>query len=303
LLGEEVEQLAPDQKLLTNGEYTVCIARAEQIPRTVLEIGRLREISFRKAGEGTGRALDLDVFDERYDHLLVWNHERNEVVGAYRLAGTDVMQARFGPRGLYTSTLFRFKPDFLSRINPALELGRSFVRPEYQKSYVPLLLLWKGIGRFVAKHPRYRMLFGPVSISNDYSVASQALIVSFLKAHCYADCLAQSVLPKNKFRAPWHLGGKLDRLAPFLRDIEDLSKVVADLEPDKKGVPVLLRQYLNVGGQILDFSVDGLFSRVLDGLIVVDLVKADRGLLKRYMGEADAQRFLNYHAAGDRGAA
>jgi putative hemolysin len=301
LLRDEIERLGPDQKLVASGEYLVCMANAGQIPNIVLEIGRLREISFREAGEGTGRALDLDVFDKRYEHLFVWNRERNQVVGAYRLAGTDVMQARFGSRGLYTNTLFRFRPDFLPRINPAIELGRSFVRPEHQKSYVPLLLLWKGIGQFVAKNPRYRMLFGPVSISKDYSSASQALIVSFLKAHCYEDRLARSVSPKSKFRAPWFLGHKLNKLTPLLRDIEELSKVVADLEPDKKGVPVLLRQYLNIGGQILDFSVDSQFSRVLDGLIVVDLVKADRGLLKRYLGEAGAERFLNYHGGGPSG--
>lgn len=296
LLRDEIEQLTPHQKLLGHGEYSVCVAGAAEIPNVILEIGRLREVSFREAGEGTGRALDLDVFDERYNHLLVWNRERSEVVGAYRLAGTDVMRSRHGAGGLYTGTLFRFKPDFLPSIDPALELGRSFVRPEYQKSYVPLLLLWKGIGHYVARNPQYRMLFGPVSISHDYSSASQALIIAFLKAHCHDSRLGRSVSPKSKFRAPWFLGVHPEKLAPLLQDIEELSKVVADLEPDKKGVPVLLRQYLNIGGRILDFSVDPRFSHALDGLIVVDLLKADRGLLKRYMGEAGAESFLRFHA-------
>jgi len=303
LMRDEIERLAPQQKLVTSGEYLVCMATAEQIPKTLLEIGRLREICFREAGEGTGRDADLDVFDQRYHHLLVWNAERSEVVGAYRLAGTDVMRSRFGSKGLYTATLFRFKANFLASIEPALELGRSFVRTEYQKTYVPLLLLWKGIGRFVSDNPRYRTLFGPASISNHYSPASRALMVAYLKKHCYNDRLAQAVGPKAKFRAPLSIGATIDKFAPLLQDLEELSKVVSDLEPDKKGVPVLLRQYVNIGGQILEFSVDGRFSRALDGLIVVDLTKADRRLLNRYMGEAGANNFLRYHRSDDTSAA
>lgn len=117
------------------------VAAANQIPVTLREIGRLREIAFRQAGEGTGRALDLDQFDAHYQHLWIWNEKASELVGAYRLVGTDTIRQ---PRDLYTSTLFRFRPGLLESFHPALELGRSFVRPEYQRSYVALLLLWKG---------------------------------------------------------------------------------------------------------------------------------------------------------------
>ena len=124
----------------------------EQIPNALREIGRLREITFRQAGEGTGRSIDLDRFDRDYQHLFLWNTDSNEIAGAYRLAGTDVIP------DLYTSTLFRFREGLLTSMSPALELGRSFVRIEYQKSFSALLLLWKGIGRYVARNPRYRIL-------------------------------------------------------------------------------------------------------------------------------------------------
>jgi len=232
--------------------------------------------------------MDFDAFDMHYVHLLLWNQEKSEVVGAYRLAPTDTVTARYGVEGLYTSTLFHFKREFLARIEPALELGRSFVRPEYQKSFLPLLLLWKGIGHYVAQHPWYRILFGPVSISNAYTSASRALMVSFLRAQCSDPALAQCVRPKTKFKA----GSPETCLA---RDIEELSEAVADLEPDNKGVPVLLRQYLNVGGQILDFNVDGDFSDVLDALIVVDLLKTSERLLERYLGKEGASTFRKFH--------
>lgn len=105
------------------------------------EIGRLREIAFRAVGEGTGRPEDLDRFDASYLHLVAWSTKNEEIAGAYRLVGTGTT------RDLYTATLFRYNDEFLERMGPALELGRSFVRLEYQRSFAALLALWKGIGR------------------------------------------------------------------------------------------------------------------------------------------------------------
>jgi putative hemolysin len=107
------------------------------------------KLTFRGVNEGTGRARDLDRFDDYYLHLFVWNREKQEVVGAYRLGRTDVIVKRLGLHGLYTSTLFHYRKKLLDRINPALEMGRSFVRrgvsEELSRS---LLLLWKGHGLF-----------------------------------------------------------------------------------------------------------------------------------------------------------
>ncbi len=285
----EMEGLDADQKLIESGDYTVCAAGAGQIPNILREIGRLREISFREVGEGTGRSLDLDRFDAHYQHLWIWNAQTDEVVGAYRMQGTDAVRSK---HDLYTSTLFRFRPGLLERFHPALELGRSFVRPEYQRSYTALLLLWKGIGRYVARHPRYRVLFGPVSISRAYNRASRELIVSFLGARCANTDLAALVEPKRRFRSRRLATCDIPLLGSLIADVDELSDVVSDLEPDGKGVPVLVRQYLKVGGRILAFNVDADFSDVVDGLVVVDLAKMDRPLLEKYLGKDGAERFL-----------
>src|SRR4051794_37183033 len=172
LLDLEIAALAP---LLRSGDLAVYLATAAEIPNTLIELGRLREITFRAAGEGTGKSLDLDRFDAHYLHLFVWNARRREIVGAYRLAPTD--------RPLYTETLFQYGPEFLERVGPAVELGRSFVRVEYQKGFAPLLLLWKGIGAFIGRNPQYKTLFGPVSISNQYAAISRELMVGFLEKY------------------------------------------------------------------------------------------------------------------------
>jgi putative hemolysin len=289
-LREEASRLDPANVLLETADYRVSIAAAARIPNTLREIGRLRELTFRGAGEGTGRSLDLDRFDRHYLHLWVAHKHTAEVSGAYRLAGTDTVAA---PSDLYSSTLFRFRPALLERLQPALELGRSFVRPEQQKSYQALLLLWKGIGRWVARNPRYRLLFGPVSISRDYSQASRALIVSYLESR--RGELAGQVSPRRPFRAGRSCGRGVALLAPLLKNLEELSSVVADLEADGKGVPVLLRQYLHLGGTILAFNVDRAFSGVVDGLVVVDLARLAPAVLEKYLGREGAAGFRAVH--------
>jgi len=165
---DEIDALPPDRRLVSGGGFRTVLFRADEAPAAMREIGRLREITFRAVGEGTGRGLDLDGFDPHYRHLVLWHEENSEIAGAYRLGATDEILPGRGPAGLYTTTLFRMSRRLLRELTPGLEMGRSFVRAEYQRSFQPLLQLWKGIGAFVVANPRYRLLFGPVSISASY---------------------------------------------------------------------------------------------------------------------------------------
>jgi len=296
LLAGEVAKLAPERTLVETEDFSVLLARASEIPNVLHEIGRLREVTFRQAGEGTGKPIDLDRFDDHYWHLFVWDRQATEVAGAYRLGPSDEILAQFGPKGFYTSQLFQWKRSgfdgsFLDRISPALELGRSFVRPEYQKTYAPLLLLWKGIGQFLLRNPQYKLLFGPVSISNGYTAASRHLMVKFLSAYRQSPELTPLVRARNPFRQrPSKLADEL--IGATVWDVEELSALIADVETDRKGVPVLLKQYLKLGGELVAFHVDRRFADALDGLIVVDLRKTDARVLERYMGKDGAAQFL-----------
>ena len=145
VLAEELSCLAPDRCLLESGDLAVYLAKADETPRMLQELGRLREVTFRLAGEGTGYARDLDRFDRYYWQVLLWNKAKQQLVGAYRAGNTAEILAERGESGLYTSTCFRYDARLFEKLGPALELGRSFVRQEYQRQYAPLLLLWKGI--------------------------------------------------------------------------------------------------------------------------------------------------------------
>ncbi len=299
LLAADVAALPAGQVLVEHDDHVVIEARAPQIRNVLREIGRLREVSFRAAGEGTGKSVDLDTFDYDYVHLFIWNRPRREVVGAYRLGRSDELLAAKGRLGLYTSTLFNYDAELLRRLGPSLEMGRSFVRLEYQRSYAPLLLLWRGIGRYCVNQPRYRRLFGPVSISNSYQTVSKQLMVQFLRLHHSAAAEGDLVQPRHPFH-PRPIRGFTDgrpsqRLATLMADGDEVSSLVSELEPDQKGMPVLVRQYLKLGAKFLSFNVDPQFSDSLDGLIVVDLAATEARVLERYMGKAGYASFMSHH--------
>lgn len=296
LIQSEVAALSAEQTLAEQSDFVVHVATAKQIPATLNEIGRLREVTFRATGEGTGKSIDLDKFDADYLHLFVWHKSERRVVGAYRLGQTDVILAKRGLAGLYTQTLFDYDRELLNRLGPALEMGRSFVRAEYQRTFTPLLLLWKGIALYAAANPRYRVLFGGVSISNNYQTVSKQLLAKFLQAHHASEWGQELVRPRNPFAT--HRLPELEETASFAADTDGdlISDLIADIEPDQKKMPILIRQYLKLGAKFLAFNVDPSFGNCVDGLMTVDLARTEPRILERYMGTERMKSFIDHHA-------
>ena len=297
-LEAEIAALPPDARYIESGDSEVYIATADKMPNVLRELGRLREITFRGVGEGTGREIDLDTFDNHYLHLFIWNKAKKEIVGAYRLGLGDELVRKFGVEGLYTHTLFQFDHDLIDRLGPCMELGRSFVRPEYQRAFSSLLLLWKGIGAFIARHPQYATLFGPVSITAEYRDTSRNLLLRALSVSNFATELARFVKPRNPPRSKSRKEAEDPAFAKYTGDVESVTSIIQDIESDRKGIPILLRQYLKLGGRILAFNVDEDFSSVVDGFIMIDLRKTDPKVLARYMGDEATAAFHAFHQRG-----
>ncbi|MDR2845547.1 MAG: lysophospholipid acyltransferase family protein [Puniceicoccales bacterium] len=295
LVSAEIGTLPPEAKIADNGTFAVYTFHGDELPHTLREIGRLREITFRAVSEGTGKSCDLDEFDKYYEHLVLYDTAAGVVAGAYRLGRTDDILERFGKRGLYTSTLFHFRSGFFMKLNPAIELGRSFIRPEYQRRPACLPMLWRGITGYIARHPRYDKLFGPVSINPQYNAFSRKLILEFLKKNNIATDLASLVRAKNPPRRINLRGADLATLLETNFDVDDLSALVSGIETDSKPVPVLLKHYLRLNGQMIAFNIDPDFGECLDGLIVVDVLNVEPKLLKAYMGPEGARNFLAFH--------
>lgn len=284
----DLAQLSPADRLIRHKDYEVWLAPAPCIPAVLHEIGRLRETAFRNVGEGTGKALDLDEYDAWYKHLFIWHVGRQEIIGAYRLGFSEDILPEHGLAGFYTHRLFEYDEAFIRALSPCIEPGRSFVRLEDQRSFLPLLLLWRGMATIASRDPRYRRLFGPVSISADIPPLFRFVLAeSLLRFHGSPE-LSARVRPRRPLAEPVF---KPDLLAG-LADEDSLESWLARRMPDAR-VPVLIRQYLTLNGRLLAFSVDPDFNHSLDGLVLVDLDQVEEQTLGRYMGADAARQFLN----------
>lgn len=163
------------------------------------------------------------------------------------------------------------KPGFFPILQQAVELGRSYVVTDYQKHRLPLFLLWKGILNFLLANPNYRYLYGPVSISKEFSDVSKSVIVEFVKRFCFDGKLAKLVRPRKPFRVKTKsVNTRL--LAEMLHgEFDALESFVEAIEPAHFKVPVLFRQYLKQNAKFISFNVDPNFSDCLDGLMILDL--------------------------------
>lgn len=247
------------------------------------EIGRLRELTFRSVEEGTGSALDLDAYDSLYRHLVLWDDDDLEVVGAYRIGECQRLMEQRGVDGLYSSTLFHLKPAMLDYLPSAIELGRSFVQPRYW-GMRSLDYLWYGIGAYVAQHPHIQYLFGPVSLSNAYPENAKQLIIGFYQQQFGS----QQDLAEG--RRPYTLSAENQTIAHsvFSGDYKpSFKKLNALLELEGVKVPTLFKQYAELcddrGCRFIDFSTDPQFGNCIDALILVELEKIKAPKKQRYL--------------------
>ncbi|MGD2119176.1 MAG: lysophospholipid acyltransferase family protein [Chromatiales bacterium] len=259
------------------------------------EIGRLRELSFRAVREGTGNALDVDSYDRYYRHLILWDEDELEIVGAYRIGETaGIIQAK-GLRGLYTHSLFEFNDMLLPYLDESIELGRSFIQPRYwgRRS---LDYLWYGIGAYLQQNPHIKYMFGPVSLSASYPLPARKLIASFY------DELFSSDIELAQPRAPFEFP-RYELFAPYraVSSEGDYKQAFSLLKEtlDSMGVrvPTLYKQYVELcypgGCEFLGFNVDADFSDCIDAMILVhlDAVK-----------EKKRERYINSHVASAKAA-
>jgi len=253
------------------------------------EIGRLREVSFRCVGEGTGEKLDLDHYDAYYRHLVLWDEEQLEIAGAYRIGEAwKLHDAAETP--LYSSTLFRYNPSMTRFFEQGIELGRSFVQPRYWGKR-SLDYLWFGIGAYLRQHPEVRYMFGPVSLSNTYPRRARDLLVWFY-SHYFGD-------DEQLARAgsPYTLDADSRQNIAAMFNAEDYKADFAILKEQLEylgvSVPTLYKQYSEVcepgGVRFLDFGVDASFNYCVDGLVLVDMEYLKPRKRKRYMAPLTAE--------------
>lgn len=270
--------------LFETGDYRVYLLDAADAPDAMREIYRLREATFRAVGEGTGKPLDTDPYDNFYRHLILWNIPNGEIVGAYRVGyGPEIIASHGGVQGFYTSTLLHFGPGAESVLSHSLELGRSFVREEYQRDVLPLKLLLAGLCVATTKDPMVNCCTGLVTMSASLPDFYKSLAVHFLERDFMMDGAETFATPKTPFK-PGFLRVDPDQLLQVPKgDIDAFDRLLGAISDGKYRIPVLFRKYFSCGARVSCINVDPDFSDCVDAMIVLRLSDFPSASIKSFV--------------------
>lgn len=285
----EIEALyKKDKMLFRNGNYEVFFATYTDIPSIMREIGRQRELTFRKIGEGSNLPFDLDEYDEHYHHLFLWDNQAKKLAGAYRMAlGCEVMK-KYGIDGFYTSSLFEFDPELRPFFRKVIEMGRAYISEEYQQKPLPLFLLWRGIVHVCLRNPEHKFLMGGVSISDKFSEFSKSLMIEFMRSNYYDSAVAQYIHPKHEFKVKLKERDKNLFFDEVESDLNKLDKIIDDLEPEMR-LPVLIKKYIKQNAKVISFNVDPSFNDAIDGLMYIRISELPESTIKPVLEEMSEQ--------------
>ncbi|MFA5618960.1 MAG: GNAT family N-acyltransferase [Weeksellaceae bacterium] len=303
LIQKEISELRKMEEMLLfkNNNYECFFARANDIPNILREIGRLREITFREIGEGTNLEIDLDRYDVHYHHLFLWDDDKKQLVGAYRMALGHEVYTQFGVSGFYLNELFHLEPEMHPFLKRSIEMGRAFITPEYQQKPMPLFLLWRGIVHVTLRFPEEKYIIGGVSISNQFSDFSKSLMIEFMKSHYYDPYVAQYVRPRNEFKIKLKDADKEFFFDAAEADLNKLDKLIDEMEPNLLRIPVLLKKYIKQNARIIGFNVDPKFNDAVDGLMYIRISDLPESTVKPVLEEFQAELNRRLEAGNDEG--
>jgi len=290
LIQAEVKVLDANNSLLfTSKSYRVYLADSKDIPNILREIGRLREMTFRKIGEGTNKSLDLDQYDNFYMHLFLWDINNKKLAGAYRMGLGQMIFKKYGIEGFYVNELFKIEPELFDMMESTIEMGRAFIIQEYQQKPMPLFLLWKGIIHVTLRYPEHKYLMGGVSISNKFSNFSKSLMIEFMKSHYYDPFIAQYVQPKKEYKVKLKVADKDFVFDTIKADMNKFDKIIDEIEPGNLRMPVLLKKYVKQNAKLVAFNVDPKFNNSVDGLMYMRIADITESTVKPVMEEFQAE--------------
>ncbi len=281
-------ELKAAEKLgITTDDKDIYLIDAEESPNVLKEIGRLREYTFRKVGEGTGTKRDTDKYDEYYTHLVLWDDEALEIVGAYRIGECSWIMSWLGKEGLYMNELCKIDDRLDHKLDSAIELGRSFVQPKYWGSRA-LDYLWQGIGAYLSHNPQIRYMYGPVSISNSYPKIAKDILVYFYSTYFKpVDTTTSSFKANHPYILSRNTRAEFDELFQGQEYTEAFRTLKSYLKGLGVSVPTLYKQYAELceegGVNFFDFGVDPSFNNAIDGYLLVDLDRLKAEKRRRYL--------------------
>lgn len=294
---ELIKKELTSERFLRNtnkGGNQIYVITHHDSPNTMREIGRLREISFRDAGGGTGKDIDIDAYDTQpnpYKQLIVWDPDSDEILGGYRfMFGSDIPLDENGKLSIATARLFDFKDKFVNDFIPyTIELGRSFVQPAYQsskagaKALFALDNLWDGLGALYIKYDGIKYFFGKVTMYPHFNERARALILGFMKKHFPdEDNLLEPYFPVQLESVTEEELEQLFSSDDYKTNYKVLNKEVREMGTN---IPPLVNAYMNLSPSMRTFgtSVNDVFGNVEETAILITIDEIFDDKRKRYM--------------------
>lgn len=254
----------------SKNEFQLYCFKGENCPNILREIGRLREITFRAVNEGSGNEIDLDSHDKYFEHLFIWDNEKSNIVGAYRLGFGPDLKKNEG----YSSILFEFykkNPVTQDLVDCSLLMGRAFVAAEYQAKPFPLFMLWEGIKTLVNQRQDIQYILGQTSLPSTFQKFSIQLIISYLLKHHSNLELSQHLKPYHKYRFIPNPVIQKWVLQSSAGDIKRMDSIVECIENNGTKTPMLFRRYIEQGAKCIGVNIDPDFQNSIDILMLTKI--------------------------------
>lgn len=254
-------------------------------------VGQVRFDAY--AGEAAVASPDalIDPFDDIYSHLVLWDADASRIAGSYRYLIPSRIE-KFKRTDLVTASIFDMRKPFRRLLPHALELGRAAIGSDYQRSYAPLMMMWRGVMDILRRDKSIKYLIGPVTISQAFSPLSRHLLKRFIEKKYANPRLAGSAVPKKAFTVPLAPEVDIDRLAGEAETISEIAGVIEAIERGKRTLPVLYRQYSNLGLRYVATGEWPELDHAMASLAVLDLVEAKRDFIARYLGKDNVPEFF-----------
>jgi hypothetical protein len=285
---KEIANLLENQQLLfENNHFYIVYGYAEQIPTLLPLLGKLREDNFRLVGEGTGKEIDLDSFDEFYTHIIVWDKRAQIISAAARIGKLDELYATHGLKGIYTYLEFEFDQTFIEANATTVEVSRLFVNSKTQKNFYGLYLMFSGLTRWLYHSKKYTSILGSVSISKMINPELHAILAEYCMTYRLNTQLQPLVVARKNYDYkldPEHIK-LLHEAKP--KNFNELEKFMQKTLGINDSIPVLFKKYDLFKSNYICFAVDDDFSSVTDGLILTELSHSNPKVLEKFIGGKD----------------
>lgn len=291
--GSKVEQILSEKEVIVrqNG-YTIFQMHGDECPKTMEMICEVRFQAYASQTNVTDADELRDTFDEWYKHFILWDENRKKIIGVYRYTLPDPDNMPVSADNLVTSSIFDLSPEFQTLLPNSMELGRAAILPEYQKSFSPLMLLWRAILEIPRSRKSIRYLFGPVTMGRNYNPVSRELLRRYIMSNLEEKSMRGFFTPRRSLDLDIPREVDIGRLEKACKSFGSLGNMIDGLEGGKRQLPVLFRHYANVGCKYAGFGVWKELDNATAGVTILDLKNINRSLIRRYFGEAGAVEFL-----------